>query len=844
MNSGFSALAQDVRFAIRSLARRPAYSVIVVAILALGIGAVTTIFGVVDGILLRPLPYPGAERLVTVWKGQSAVPVPDFLDFERRTESFDAWGASWDLSMDLSGDGTPLRVKAARVTPRVFEIFGARPGLGRLLTPDDFTGGTEAVAVISNELWVRRWGSDPGVLGRTIRLDGEPFTIVGVLAPDFVAPEGLDLDATDAYTPLDVTDPDVQNRRMFVLSTVARRKPTVSYEQARAELDVLQSALQTEFADAWHRDNVGPIPIRTEPFMEATLGGIGTTLRAFLGAVFLLLLIACANVANLTLARTVERTREIAVRGALGAGRARLVSQMLTESLLLAVLGGLAGIALAVLGVSAFRFFDPGGIPRLAEVAVDGRVLGFAIALAVLTGLVFGLAPALLLAAKPPQIALRSGGYSVTAGPEGQRARGLLVASETALAVMLLIGAGLLFHSFLKLRSVDLGFEPEQLTTLQVDIRSVRESSEYTAFLNDLTGRLQAVPGVTAVGASWVLPFDRGRCCVSGGLIPGGSDTTVVAYFHPATPDYFRALGVTVLAGRTLSNADEGAERDRIARVEAAMEGTGDETVADLPRFDVPVVIGRSLAELAWPEARNGHYAEVLDRTFRSPGSDSQEAKVHTDYRVVGVVEDIRHWSLDRDYGLNLYLPFETYGTWISQLDIAIRHTAPRAAVAAAARSILLELEPDLPVGRITSMQNRISASAANERFNFVLLSTFAVAAFLLAAAGIYGSLLYDVRARRREIGIRMALGARVAPVARAVLGRGLRLAGLGIGVGLLVALALSRLLRSLLFGISTTDPVTYALTALLLLAVAAAACWGPAVRAARTDPVQVLRAE
>ena len=356
--------------------------------------------------------------------------------------------------------------------------------------------------------------------------------------------------------------------------------------------------------------------------------------------------------------------------------------------------------------------------------------------------------------------------------------------------------------------------------------------------------RLKAVPGVETVGASWQLPFDRGRCCVAGGIIPAGSDTTILTYFHPATPDYFDALGAPLLAGRTLTEADEAAERARNVRVEAAMEDSTGGGLASLPSFEVPVLVGRTLAELSWPEARDGNYSDVVGRLLRSPGSDSQSASVHTDYRVVGVVEDIRHWSLDREFGNNLYLPFETYGTWISQLDIALRHTAPEAAIVPAVRAILLELEPDLPIGRITSMEGRISASAATERFNVVLLTAFAAVAFLLAAAGIYGSLLYDVRARRREIGIRMALGAHIGPIVGSVLGRGLRLAGLGVVIGLAAALGLSRLLESLLFGISTSDPATYGVATLLLLAAAGAACWIPALRAARTDPVQVLRLE
>jgi len=843
MGRSLDVLLHDIRFAVRSLLHRPSYSLIVIGILAVGIGAVTTIFSVVNGILIRPLPYPDADRLVKVWKGGSQVPVPDFLDFERRTGAFEAWGAAWDRFMDLSGEGTPVRVKTARLTPRVFEILGARRDVGRLLVSDDFAGSTSPVVVLSHDLWSRRWAADPGIVGRTVRLDGEMFTVVGVLASDFVAPEGMDLDGTDVFMPLDVTAPEVQNRNMFVLATVARLRPGVSYEQGRAELDVLQAALQGEFGGAWSRDGE-PVPIRTEPFSEATLGDIGPTLRAFLGAVALLLLIACANVANLSLARGVERGRELAVRGALGAGRYRLVGQLLTESVLLAVAGGAAGIGIAVAGVSAFRHFNPGGIPRLEEVTVDPGVLLFAVGLSALTGVLFGLAPAWLPAVRKPQIALRSGGYSSTAGPEGRRTRGVLVSAEAALAVVLLVGAGLLFHSFLKLRSVDLGFVPRHVTTLQIDIRSVRESSEYAPFLEDLLGRLEAIPGVEAVGASWQLPFDRGRCCVAGGVIPAGSDTTVQAYFHPATPHYFDALGAPLLAGRALTEADEAAERERNVRVEAAMEDSTGAGLASLPRFEVPVLIGRTLAELAWSEARDGRYADVIGRNLRSPGSDSQSASVHTDYRVVGVVEDIRHWSLDREYGNNLYLPFETYGTWISQMDIALRHTAPEAAIVSAVRSAMLDLEPDLPVGRITSMEGRIAASAANERFNFVLLTAFAAVAFLLAAAGIYGSLLYDVRARRREIGIRMALGAHVGPILGSVLGRGLRLAGLGVVVGLAAAFGLSRLLDSLLFGISASDPATYGIATLLLLGAAGAACWVPALRAARTDPVEVLRLE
>ncbi len=817
-------LVQDIRYAARSLSKRPGFALLTMLIVALGIGATTTIFSVVDAVLLRPLPYPDADRLLVFAKDNSSVPVPDYVDWRDRTRSFEAWAGTWVVSRDLTGVGEPERLSAAQVTPKLLSIFGARSGRGRLLTAGDYAEGAPRVAVLSYEFWARRWGADPGVVGQTITLGGEPTVVVGAVERGFTPPEGMGrLAGADVYVPFDLARPELQNRRLFIMSVVAKLGPDVSYEMARAELDVLQTALQAEYPDSYIDPDGSRVEINSATLESATLGNIGRTLYMLLGAVALMLLIACANVANLFLARGTDREREMALRSALGANRGRIVGQLLTESVLLAVVGGALGVGVAFAGVKAFNVLNPGGIPRLSEVAVDLRVLAFAFGLAVATGLAFGIVPALSSAWSDTYAALREGTSHTTAGRGRSRLRNALVVAETGLALVLLVGAGLLFNSFVRLRQVETGFRSEGLTTLQLNLGTAYEDEARVRFAQELLERLAAAPGVVAAGASWRLPFDRGRCCWRTRLWPTASTDTASSYIHPVTPDYFRALGATLRRGRGFTQADAAIEPISIM-------GAPEDRIA--PEQPIPLILNRRLAERWWPE---GDAIGQPLATSSLPGAD---------LRVVGVVEDIRHWRLQADITQSIYVPFAPFAGPVELLDVAVRHEGGMAGIADLIRRAVWEINPNLPLGAIASMESRISRSVATPRFYASLLTTFAVVAFVLAAGGIYGSMLYSVGQRQRELGIRIALGAERRDVLRMIVGRGMLLTAIGIGLGLAGAYALSRTLESLVFGITATDPATFVIVSVLLAAVALLACFLPAARAARTDPIETLRAE
>ena len=831
-------LLQDLRFAFRSLRKKPGFTITTVLIVALGVGATTTIFSVVDGVLLRPLPYPEPAELMILEK-EGSVSIPDYVDFRDRTTSFEAWGATWDVAIDLTGDGTPERLEAAQITPVLLSMLGARTQVGRLLTPDDFEAGASAVAVLSHRFWQRRWGGDRDVVGRTIILNGDPVVVVGALNPDFRPPEALELADIHIYVPLELNRVEFQSRRFSVLDVLARLEDDVSFAEARAELDVLGAALAEEYPEDYIDPDGTPVPIDMTPLQEATVGNIGPTLYMFLGAVALLLLIACANVANLFLARGMDREGEMAIRSALGANHGRLMAQLLTESVLLAIIGGTIGIATAFLGVEAFRVLNPGGIPRLGEVAVDLRVLGFALALSTLTGIIFGIVPAITSAWTDAYTGLREGTSRHTAGRSRLKLRNGLVVAEIGLALMLLAGAGLLFNSFLRLRQVDTGFEPEGMVTLQLNIQSAYEGAERLAFAEALLERLTAAPGATAVGASWTLPFAGGRCCFQTSLQPAGAgararyndddddedDQRLTAYIHPVTSGYFKALGFPILQGRGLTRQDD-------ALPAVAPPNLDELGNVQLTRYTLPAIANRQLAERFWPDG------DVLGKTLALnflPGVELE---------IVGVSDEILHWNLNADRGLDIYVPFAAFAGWIGLLDVAVRHEGPVGPVAQAMRQAVWELDPNLPLGEIVSMEKRISRSITAPRFYTLLLATFATIAFLLAAGGIYGSMLYSVGQRQREMGIRIALGARSANVVRMIVGRGMILIGIGIGLGLAGAITLSSVLESLVFGIATTDPATLIAVSVLLAVVATAACYFPARVAARADPLETLRAE
>ncbi|MFB3111406.1 MAG: ABC transporter permease, partial [Gemmatimonadales bacterium] len=545
-------LVSDIRHAIRSLTRTPIFSVTAIAIVALGIGATTTIYSVVDNVLLRPLPYPNPHQLVTFTKGLGSFPVPDFVDVRDRTSAFASIAAMTNVTFDLTGDGAPEQLASARATEEFLPIFGATAAIGRLLTPEDFGPGAPNVAVLSYGLWQRRWGRDPNIVGKPVTLSAEPFVVVGVLGREFESPEALQWGDIELWVPLDVTTPEWQNRRIFILATIGRLAPGVTLAAAQAEFDALARILADEYPRGNRQADGSPYYFPLVPLHQATVGAVTQTLYVLLGAVGLLLLIACANVANLFLARGTDREREMALRAALGASRTRVIRQLLAESVVLALAGGAVGTGLSFVGIRAFGLFNPGGIPRLSEVVVDWRVLAFAVTLSMLTGMLFGMVPAFQSAKTDVTNALKDGAQGVTAGRHRARLRNSLVVAEIGLALVLLVGAGLLFNSFLNLQQVDPGFDSDNTTILSLRLGTFGgpvtgrygTSESRLELADDLLERIRTMPGVEAAGAAVRMPFGGGRCCWGDDVVPdGGSGDSVAAWIHPVTHGMMEALG-------------------------------------------------------------------------------------------------------------------------------------------------------------------------------------------------------------------------------------------------------------------------------------------------------------
>ncbi len=753
--------------------------------------------------LLNRLPYPESERLV--YFDNAAHSIPLFRDWQERTNSFPTIGAVWDDGFDLTGGGAPENIHGGRVTEDFFGMLGARPEIGRLFTTEDFVGIPARTVVISHGLWQRRWGNDPGILGSSITLNGFPMEVVGVMGKGFPPP--VDVTA-DIWLPLDVTVEAFQRRGRMILSVIARLQDGASLEMAQTDVDRLSAELATEFPERYRTDDGSPKIYPVVPLKQATVGDIGTTLYLLLGAVFLMLLIACANVANLFLARGTDRTREMALRAALGASRGRIITQLLTESVSLALAGGVLGLVLAVFGVTAFEVYSPGGIPRMESITIDMRVLGFALFVSVATGLLFGVFPALDAARSDVRKALGETGVIGSDRRRPVSLRSGLVAAEVAMALMLLMGAGLLFRSFVTLSTVNIGFETEDVVVLPLEIGDRYEGRERVIFANELIDRLAAMPGVESVGASTTVPPTGSyMCCWIGGVRTDDQpefDDEWSTVAHPITPHFFEAIGAEILQGRGFTQADD----------DPSSASTILNRSAALHLFGESNPVGRSF----W---------------FR-------------DMRltVVGVVNDIRHWSLSGDDEYNLYLPNTLYGETFGRLQVAVKSTVDPGVLAGTLRDVVWAIDPDLPIGEIVHLRNKVAGSIAQPRFLSILLLTFAALSTLLAAGGIYGSLLYSVGQRHKEMGIRLALGAGTGNVVGMIVRGGLVMTVTGLLLGLGGTFALSRTLESLLFGITPVDPWTFVVVPLLLGSVAMVACYLPARKAAAADPIETLRVE
>jgi putative ABC transport system permease protein len=804
-----NSLLQDVRYGLRILAKNPAFVAVAVITLGLSIGASTAIFSAVNGVLLRPLGVFESERLITVWIDNriegwphDLTSYPNFEDW-RQNEVFEDLAAHSLTEVSLTGWGEPERLRGANVSGSLFSIMRVTPFLGSTFDSTHDKPGTDLVAVLSHGLWQRRFGSDPSVIGRSISLNGAGHTIIGVLPSEFDYPGRAEL-----YLPFSTIPTNrLQARGALWLRVTGRLRPGVTLDQARAEMNIVAERLAEQYPDA-NRD----LGINLVPLQEHIVGKVQPTLMMLLGAVTFVLLIACANLANLLLARGAVREKEIALRAALGARRIRLVRQLLTESLILALAGGALGLGLAYWGIDLLRTFSPANLPRTAEINIDSNVLLFTTLVAVVTGLLFGLFPAIRGSRPDLNESLKEGGRAVAA--PHQRLRNALVVAEVALSLVLLVGAGLLIRSFMRLMAVDPGFRPDNLLTMDITIPNSKypQASHAIEFYRQLIERTIALPGVVSAGIASDVP-------VTGREFPNSTSFTAEGRVHPAgleqvsvnvaaiSTEYFQTIGVQLIRGRWFNDHDT-------------------------PEGEQVVIINDTMARLFWPGD------DPLGKRMKYGGQASTDPWK----RIVGIVGNLRDLQMEKEPRPASYRP-QTQAAGRSR-TLVVRTVSEPAAMTGIIRKEILNLDPDQPVSNITTMAERIERSIAARRFTMLLLGVFAGLALLLAAIGMYGLLSYAVSQRTHEIGIRMALGAQSGQVRRMVVRQGMLLVLAGIVLGIGGSLALSTLISTLLYEIRATDPLSSIAAALVLGIVAFFACYVPARRATRVDPVTALRYE
>jgi putative ABC transport system permease protein len=801
-------LRQDVLYALRRLRQAPGFTLVAIATLALGIGANSAIFSVVNAVLLRPLPFPGADRLVLVaqmWDGHRVPYSPqNFLDVATQSHSFQGLAAIDTSGFTLTDQGEPTRFKGAEVSASFFDVLRSRPALGRGFVAGENEPGRTKVVVLGEDLWRTRFGGDPGVLGRTVQLNREPHVVVGVARAGFSYPEDAEL-----WTPLEY-DKDFRSnsRGAWYLTVIGRLKNGVSPERARDEVATIASRLAKAYPE--NDEGVGGTVVGLH---EATVGDARRSLLVLLGAVGLVLLVACVNVANLLLARIAARETELAVRTALGAGRARLLRQLLTESVLLAIFGGLLGLALASSLLDALLALQPQGVPRLAEVQVDRSVAAFALLLSLATSLLFGIAPALQILRRATAQSLRQGSRGILGGRHG-RLRGGLVVGQMALAMVLLAGSGLLMRSFVRLRHVDPGFQTESALTFRVSLPESAYSNDAAllTFHDEMQRRLEALPGVRSVGAVAGLPVSGNRFIISFTVegrpeLPPAQQPSMEVRI--ATPSYFRAMGIPLKRGRGFERTDD----------------------AEAPQV---VLLSEAAVRRFFPnEEPLGKRIKLGLRRGRGRRAGGE---------VVGIVGDVKERGLAATTGPEIYVPYAQFP--INGMDVVLRSAVPPRTLAVPAERVVHSLDPELPVAHVATLEEVVAHSVSEPRFYMVLLGSFAGTALFLAALGLFGVVSYAVGQRTRELAVRLALGARRDELVRLVLRDALVLATIGVVIGLAGAVALSRVIAAMLFSLSPTDPVTLGTVALLLLGAAFLAGYLPARRATTIDPIVALRSE
>src|SRR4051794_1193205 len=816
-------LRHDLRFALRGLLRRPGFTAVVVLTLALGIGANSAIFSVVNGVLLRPLPYDRPGEVATIWvhwpgNPQGELSQPEFWDLREQSRSFTRLAAYTDGSLTLTGTGEPERLRAGFMSADALPLLGVAPASGRAFSPDDDWPGAPVAVLLSDGLWRRRFGADPAVVGRTLTLDDNPATIVGVMPPGFQLPTHYAGARAEIWAPLQL-DPSIDRseRGWHWVTVLGRLRPGVGIGAASLEVGALARRMRETYPDEYKPSFGGFAVIAADDLV----GEIRPAILVLLGAVGLLLLIACANVAGLLLARAEARQREIAVRTALGAGTGSLVRQLLTESVILALAGGIVGAFLADWGVRGLVAAAPPTLPRLDAVHTDGLALGFTLAVSMLTGILFGLVPALQAARPDLTTALTEGGRSGSSAGRQRFRRGLVI-GQIALALMLVTSAGLLIRSFVRIRGVDPGFDPSRLLTAEVELSGVRYDTpaKIRAFYAELVRRLQTLPGVRSAAAVRALPM-TGRLEIGDWSFivegrhanPPTPADRIAADWQALTPGYFETLRIPILQGRAIKEQD----RSDAAQV---------------------VLVNRTLARLAWPGQD-----PIGQRILLGGGGVDSVWRT-----VVGIVGDVRHRGLTVASRPEMYLPHAQFpagtGTPQRTMRVVLRAAGDPGTLAGPLRATLAALDPEVPLVDVQTMDQAMGNWAAERRLTMILVAAFAALALTLGAVGVYGVMAHLVVQRTREIGIRIALGAVPGEILGLVMRQGAWLAAAGVGLGVGAALVVSRVLTGLLFQVTPTDPLTYVGTALALLGVAGMAALVPALRATRTDPVEALRSE
>jgi len=805
-------LTQDIRFGVRMLFKKPAFTAIAVLALALGIGANSAIFSVVNSVLLQPLPYSDPDRLVIMWEKavmmDTSVAYLNFVDWRDQNQVFENIAAFRRDSFNLTSAGEPERLQGRMVSASFLSTLGARPALGRDFIAEEDRPGSDRTVILTHDLWQRRFGGDASILGRQLTLNEQSYTVIGVTPQDFDFGARVDL-----FVPIGLWADSYQQRGSHPgIYVIARMKPGVSEEQARADMDAIMGRLGEQYPNT-NKDR----RIHLELYYENVVSGIRPSLLVLLGAVGFVLLIACANVANLLLARAALRQKEIAIRTALGAGRSRLIRQLLTESVMLALLGGVAGLLLANWGIDILVSFRPDNLPRIDEISIDGWVVAFTFGVSLLTGMLFGLFPA-LHASKPDlnEVLKESGGRG-NAGTGLHRLRNGLVVVEVALALVLLIGAGLLIKSFMRLQKIEPGFEPRNLLTMMLSLPSKKYDGRKAAdFFNRLQEKVAALPGVESAAFSNGLPF-AGAIENSFRIVgrpPSDQGNEAMGVMYLPSPDYLQTMKIGLLKGRFFTRQDN---------------ATG-----------APVtVIDEELARIHFPDE------DPIGKRI-TMGIGTQELEI------VGIVEHVMHYGFEGQVPVQaqFYIPFEqvpeqAMPLLAGRMSLTVRTSlSDPMSLAGTIRDQVFSVDKDQPVFQVQTMERLLANSLATRRFSMFLFAVFSAVALVLSAVGIYGVMSYSVNQRTREIGIRMALGARRADVMRLVVGQGMALTAIGLGLGLASAFGLTRLMSSLLFGVAATDPTTYTGIALLLGLVALAACYIPARRATKVDPMVALRYE